>query len=151
MQLSNPNLTDTHTQGRRETPPVNLSAITSEFVELQVKAHQPAGLTEGDRARQELLRSALMLGEKQAQTELLDPEGRVKVRMQDGDRVCDQQINRIEEGMFNARMVTPVIIGAKVVVLVEPGPGRPALASYAVAVAPSISDPRLIRFRLEKS
>ncbi|MBN2493083.1 MAG: hypothetical protein JXR96_00725 [Deltaproteobacteria bacterium] len=150
MQWSNQIVSHATDLVQREDRPVNLSAITSEFVDLQIRAHKATGLDEKGRARQELLRTALMLGEKQFETELLSPGGRVKVRMQDGDRICVQVIDRIDEGMFDARLKTPVAIGTRKVVLVEPGPGRPALASYAVAVAPSISDPELTRFRLEK-
>ena len=150
MQLSIENSSQSSMHERREVRPVNLSAITSEFVELQVRAHQCQGLDGRDKARQELLRSALMLGEKRSEIEPICPEGKIKVRMQDGERICDQQIERIDEGMFDARLRAPVILGARMVVLVESGPGRPAMASYAVAVAPSIGDPQLMRFRLEK-
>ena len=128
---------------------MNLSVITKEFVELQVRSS--SDLSSAERSRQDLLRKALMLGEKQAELEAVDPNGQIKVRLPDGERISDQKIDRIDEGMFDARLLSPAVIGNRVVVLVESGPGRPAQASYAVALAPSQVDPTLTRFRLEKS
>lgn len=136
-------------QGGKEVRNVNLSAITKEFVELQVRSD--ADLSSAERDRQDLLRRALMLGGKQAELEPVTPNGQIRVRLPDGERISDQQIDRIEEGMFDARLVSPAAHGDRMVVLVEPGPGRPALASYAVAVSTSLTDPSLTRFRLEKS
>ncbi len=136
-------------QGGKEVRNVNLSAVTKEFVELQVRSD--ADLSGAERGRQDLLRRALMLGGKQAELEPVNPNGNIRVRLPDGGRISDQQIDRVEEGMFDARLVSPAVVGNRVIVLVEPGPGRPALASYAVAVGTSLTDPSLTRFRLEKS
>ena len=129
---------------------MNLSFINKQIEALRQKGTEPGGLTQAEQERLELLHKGLELAGSEAVVEVIDPEGKVRVRMEDGERVADQQIDRIDDGMFVARLDSPALIGGREVVLVESAPGRPVLVAHAVALAPSSIDPSLISFRLEK-
>jgi hypothetical protein len=111
---------------------MNVSDLVREFVNLQVRA---AALDPGEQDRREILRLALRLAEVSVPPSIVT--GGVHLRFHDGAAAREICLERVLQPVIEVALQSGVSVGDRLVVIIEPAPGSPAIAARATVVGPA--------------